>query len=142
MRESIHITHMRTAYNYANRSHCIKRKVGCIIVKGDRIISIGYNGTPPGWDNCCEGPDGRTMHDIVYHAEENAIGKLASSNESGVDAALYSTLEPCSYCAKQIVNAGIKEVYYSEDLPKMMEKGLDFLRRNHVAVHKITITQE
>ena len=99
--------HMRTAENYAMLSHAIRLQVGAIVVKDDRIISIGYNGTPSGWDNKCENETyiddfhiEMTTKPEVIHAEANAIAKLAKSNESGEGAYMFITHAPCLSCAK------------------------------------------
>ena len=88
-----------------------EKKVGAIIVKDRTIISDGYNGTPSGFDNCCEDENGDT-HWYVLHAEANAILKLASSTQSAKGATLYITLSPCKECSKLIVQSGITKVYY------------------------------
>ena len=119
--------HMAAAEVYAELSYAKRKKVGCVIVRDDRIISIGYNGTPSGWDNECEHTtlwkDGKQLSSPilvtkpeVLHAETNAIAKLASSTESGEGAILFlSSFSPCMDCAKLIYQSGIKEVYYKEN---------------------------
>ena len=109
-------------------------QVGAIIVKEDRIVSIGYNGMPPGWSNECEYadyyPDGdfvlKTKPEVI-HAEANAIAKLAKSTESGKDATMFLTHAPCIDCAKQIFTAGINTVYYAQEYRST--DGLEFLRK-------------
>lgn len=120
------LAHMKVAHIYAGLSYCSRRKVGCVIVKDDRIISIGFNGTPPGWPNICEDDNNQTLPE-VYHAETNAIAKLAKSGESGQGASMFVTTVPCLDCAKLIAQSGIREVYYSEDYRKV--DGLDFLKK-------------
>ena len=102
--------HMRTAENYASLSSAQRLKVGCVIVKDNRIISIGYNGMPSGWDNVCE-TDGKTK-DEVLHAEANAITKVAMSSESCYNGDIYTTTAPCLECAKLIYQSGISKVFY------------------------------
>ena len=102
---------MKAAEVYASLSTAKRLKVGAVVVKENRIISIGYNGTPSGWDNNCEDENGHTKPEVI-HAEANAILKLAASQESGKDAAIFVTHAPCINCAKLIYGAGIKEVYY------------------------------
>lgn len=106
---------MKTAETFAELSHARRLHVGAIIVKDDRIISIGYNGMPSGWDNNCEDTlqDGtlKTKPEVL-HAETNAIAKLARSSESGLDADLFVTHAPCLDCAKLIYQAGIKRVFF------------------------------
>jgi len=130
---------MKSAFNYAECSTAEKLKVGCVIVKDDRIISIGYNGMPSGWSNECETrsfftEDGQQLLNQilitkpeVLHAEENAITKLARSNESGGGSTAFITHAPCLSCAKLLYSSGIVEVYYTH-LYKNTE-GLDFLNK-------------
>ena len=130
---------MKTAYAFADCSYAKRLKVGCIIVKDNRIISIGYNGTPTGWDNDCEievffhEETGKQLvepmlitRDEVLHAETNAIAKLAMSHESGKGAALFTTHAPCLQCSKLIYQSGIEAVYYAEEYRN--SDGIDFLK--------------
>lgn len=105
--------YMRMAQIWAENSYCLRRKVGCLIVKDKMIISDGYNGTPSGFENECE-LDGKTKP-YVLHAEANAITKLARSNNNSIGATLYVTAEPCMECSKLIIQAGIKRVVYLEE---------------------------
>jgi len=105
--------HLQVARIYGQLSTAERLKVGCIITKDDRIISIGYNGMPAGASNVCE-KNGQTKPEVL-HAEANAILKLAKSNESGLDSHMFCTYAPCVHCAKLILQAGIKEFYYEED---------------------------
>lgn len=123
--------HMKAAHIYAELSYCKRRRVGCVIVKDDRIISIGFNGTPPGWPNVCEDDENVTLPE-VYHAETNAIAKLAKSAESGAGASMFVTTVPCMDCAKLIAQSGIKEVYFSEHY--RLRDGLDFLEKCGIQV--------
>lgn len=124
--------YMDTAKRFAELSHCNRLKVGAIVVKEDRIISIGYNGTPTGWDNCCEEND-KTKSEVL-HAEANALTKLAKSTESGEGATLFVTHSPCIDCAKLIAQSGISEVYY--DQVYRCDDGLEFLQKCGVPVIK------
>ena len=160
LKEKHKIAHMRSAFNYAKCSSAVRLQVGCIIVKDDRIISIGYNGTPTGWDNCCEyrdyapwnvasyidwtevwhlypEQDGDRLYRLVskpetLHAETNAIAKLARSVESGEGAAAFITHQPCLECAKLLYQAGIASVYYC--LPYRSLEGVDFLKKCGILV--------
>ena len=105
------ITHLEVARVYSTLSTAQRAKVGCIIVKDNRIISIGYNGTPSGWCNICEDENNETKPEVL-HAETNAIAKLARSNESGEGATLYCTHSPCLSCSKLIYQSGIERVVY------------------------------
>ena len=136
---------MKTAFIFAECSTAKRLKVGCVIVKEDRIISIGYNGMPSGWTNECEESilwqDGKQLsHPIlvtkpeVLHAEENAITKLAKCTESGEGAAAFITHAPCLSCSKLLHGAGIIEVYYAH--PYWNTDGLEFLRKCGVILIK------
>ena len=122
------------AQEWAKLSYCERRKVGALIVKDRMIISDGYNGTPSGFDNCCEDQEGKTQW-FVLHAEANAILKLAGSTQSAKDATLYLTLSPCKECSKLILQAGIKRVVYIDEYSD--NDGIDFLRNHGIEVLKI-----
>ena len=136
---------MKSAFNYAECSTAEKLKVGCVLVKDDRIISIGYNGMPAGWTNECEilsffTEDGKQLPSQimitkpeVLHAEENAITKLARSNESGEGATAFITHVPCLSCAKLLYSSGIIEVWYTH--PYKNTEGLDFLNECMIKVN-------
>lgn len=134
---------MEVAKTFANLSSAKRLNVGAIVVKDDRIISIGYNGMPSGWDNECE--DLIRIDDVgspvlrskpeVLHAESNAIAKLAKSNESGNDATLFVTHSPCLECAKLIYQSGISTVYYKDNYRS--NDGIKFLEQSKVAVTKV-----
>ena len=143
MKEKFKQAYMQTAQTFAELSHARRLKVGCIIVKDDRIISIGYNGMPAGWDNNCEHemkwPNGEIRFlqtkEEVLHAESNAIAKLARSVESGEGASLFVTHSPCLDCAKLIYQAGIKNVYYLNDYRD--DTGIQFLIKSTIQVEKM-----
>ena len=117
--------HLEVAKIYGELSTAERLKVGCIIVKGDRIISIGYNGMPSGGSNVCE-ENGHTKPEVL-HAEANAITKLAKSTESGQDAYMFCTAAPCVDCAKLIVQSGIKEFHYEHRYKS--NAGLDLIEK-------------
>ena len=129
------IAYMRAAHLFSDLSSAERLKVGAIIVKDGRIISIGYNGTPAGWDNTCE-QDGVTKPEVI-HAEANAISKLARSTESGYGAEMYLTHSPCVECAKLIYASGIVRVFYQTTYRS--DAGIEFLRDCGV---RITKTEE
>ncbi|MEI6971628.1 MAG: dCMP deaminase family protein [bacterium] len=120
-----HTYFMNIARVVATRSNCLRRQVAAVIVKDTRIISTGYNGTPRGVRNCCDGgcprcagdsPSGADLGEcICSHAEENAIVQAACHGISVEGAALYCMASPCLICAKMIINAGISEVVYEDD---------------------------
>lgn len=99
-------------YTVSSYSRCRRQKVGAVIVKDNNIISFGWNGTPPGFDNVCECEGGFATKDEVIHAEQNALAKAARSTISTEGATLYLTLSPCWNCAKSIIQSGIKRVVY------------------------------
>lgn len=131
---------MIVAEETAKLSHAVRLQVGAVIVRDDRIISIGYNGMPAGWDNVCEDP----IHDNyggtalitkpeVLHAESNAIAKLARSTQSGDGATMFCTHAPCMQCAKLIYQSGIRELYFKTHYRDV--DGLNFLKNSGVLVH-------
>jgi len=117
--------YLRLALSWAQLSHCARKKVGAIIVKDSIIISDGYNGTPAGFDNCCENDEGQT-HWYVLHAEANAILKVARSSNNCKDATLYLTHSPCKDCSKLVLQSGISRLVYQEAYKDT--SGIDFLR--------------
>ncbi|MBP8792269.1 MAG: dCMP deaminase family protein [Lutibacter sp.] len=117
--------YMRMALEWAKLSHCERKQVGALIVKDRMIISDGFNGTPTGFENCCE-EEGNTKW-YVLHAEANAILKVASSTQSCKDATLYITLSPCKECSKLIHQSGIKRVVYANQYKDI--SGVEFLEK-------------
>lgn len=128
------IAYLRMALEWAKLSYCKRKQVGALIVKDRMIISDGYNGTPSGFDNCCEDENGATQW-YVLHAEANAILKLASSTQSAKNATLYITLSPCKECSKLILQAGISRVVYINQYSD--NDGIEFLTNNGIEVLKI-----
>lgn len=154
---------MKTAEVFAELSSATRLHVGAIIVKDDRIISIGYNGMPAGWDNNCEHKvymdfdaggwldieeieqrwpfeDDRGRYNLksnaeVLHAETNAIAKLAKSTESGQMATMFITHSPCLDCAKLIYQSGINSVFYRTNYRS--DNGIKFLKASGVTVEKL-----
>jgi dCMP deaminase len=147
MKEKFVKAFLDVAQRFAELSTAKRAQVGAIIVKDNRIISIGYNGMPSGWDNECESI--KEQHDIgttilftkpeVLHAETNAIAKVAQSNDSSKDATLFCTHEPCIECAKLIHQSGITTVYYREQYNAAKGSGSDFLTKSDVAVYHIPV---
>ena len=149
---------MDVAERFAKLSSAKRLQVGAIVVKDDRIISIGYNGMPAGWDNECEkrvyidpsklsrncgyvylDEDGssyelKTKPEVI-HAEANAIAKLAKGNESGDGSTMFLTHAPCIDCAKQVYTAGVKKVYYRHSYRD--DDGLTFLEKCDIMVSKV-----
>jgi dCMP deaminase len=127
--------YLRIAKEWGQLSYCKRKQVGAIIVKDRMIISDGYNGTPSGFENCCEDDEGLTKW-YVLHAEANAISKVARSTQSCEGATLYITLSPCKDCSKLIHQSGIKRVVYHEEYKDC--SGIDFLRKAGVEIELIT----
>jgi dCMP deaminase len=135
--------YMATAKIFAELSHARRLHVGAIVVKDDRIISIGYNGMPAGWDNNCEfdWTDPQTKQTSlvtrpeVLHAEANAITKLAKSNDSGLGADIFITHAPCVECAKLIFQSGISRMWYGSEYRD--DSGIRFLKQSGIQVTKV-----
>jgi dCMP deaminase len=144
--------YMKTAEVFAELSSARRLHVGAIIVKDDRIISIGYNGMPSGWDNNCEdeypispwNEEHKKELNATYtlktkpevlHAETNAIAKLARSTESGANATLFVTHAPCLDCAKLVYQSGINNVFYRNSYRS--DDGIRFLEKAGVQVTQV-----
>jgi dCMP deaminase len=142
MKDKFIDAYMDVAERFAKLSSARRLHVGAIVVKDDRIISIGYNGMPAGWDNDCEDKvwtqDGdytlKTKPEVL-HAETNAIAKLAKSNESGLGATMFITHAPCLDCAKLIYQSGISSVLYRDTYRDT--SGITFLERSGIKVEQI-----
>lgn len=126
--------YLRMAEEWGRLSYCKRKQVGAIIVKNGMIISDGYNGTPAGFDNCCEDDEGKT-HWHVLHAEANAILKVARSTNNCDGATLYLTLSPCKDCSKLVLQAGIKRLVYMRNYKD--SSGIEFLKKAGVLVEQI-----
>lgn len=133
MKQKFVEAYMDVAERFAQLSSAKRLNVGAIVVKDDRIISIGYNGMPSGWDNVCEHED-KTKPEVL-HAESNAIAKLAKSSESGNGATMFVTHSPCIDCAKLIYQSGIATVYYKNDYRSI--QGIEFLVKSNVRIVKV-----
>ena len=132
--------YMDTAIRFSQCSTAKRLKVGCIAVKDNKIISIGYNGTPNGYDsNVCEDENNNTLPHVI-HAEMNMISKLAKGNESSEGCSVFITHSPCIECAKLMFQCGIKDVYYNEEYRD--SAGLDFLEYFGVHVVKLKRTND
>lgn len=133
---------LEAAYLVSKRSTCLRRKVGAVLVKDKRILATGYNGAPCGVTHCEEKgclreklnvPSGQ-KHELCrgLHAEQNVIIQAALHGVSVKNSVLYITTSPCSICAKMIVNAGIKEIYYDGNYPDKMAE--EFLKEAKIKV--------
>ena len=143
MKEKYVKAHMKAAQVYAELSTAERLQVGCVIVKDNTIIGIGYNGMPSGWDNVCEeikhtdftGTIVKKSKPEVLHAETNAIAKVSRSSNSTDNADLFVTHAPCLECAKLIYQSGIKSVFYRDTYRS--EDGIKFLQKCNVEVKQI-----
>lgn len=137
MKQKFIKAHMDAAEVYAQLSSAVRLKVGCVVVKDDKIVSIGYNGMPAGWTNVCEEEteSGLVTKREVLHAEANAITKIAKSTESADGSILFCTASPCIDCAKLIYQSGIKTIYYRDHYKS--RDGINFLLKSGVQVSKI-----
>ena len=145
MKEKHIQAYMKTAETFAECSTARRLHVGAIIVKDDRIISIGYNGMPAGWDNNCEDeirwPNGDvkflTTKPEVLHAEANALAKVARSSESSEGSTMFITHSPCFACAKLIYQSGIRKVYFGQHYRET--DGVDFLQKCNIDVEQVNV---
>ena len=126
--------YLRMAQTWSELSHCDRKKVGAIIVKDGMIISDGFNGTPSGFDNCCENEEGETRW-YVLHAEANAILKVAKSTHNCHNATLYLTLSPCKDCSKLVVQSGIKRLVFMNAYKDL--SGVEFLKEAGIEIEQI-----
>lgn len=122
------------AFEVSKRSTCLRRAVGAIIVKDRRILATGYNGVPSGLRHCAEtgclreqlGVPSGQRHEICrgLHAEQNAIIQAARYGIDIEGSSIYITTEPCSVCAKMLINAGIKEIVFASAYPDALSEEL------------------
>ena len=126
--------YMEVATLVASFSSCVRRKIGAVLVKDGNIVSTGYNGTISGADNTCE-INGSTREDVL-HSEANCILACARLGIATNNTTLFITVSPCVGCAKLIMQAGIKEVYYKEDYRDMSGRDL-LLLSNKVKIAKL-----
>jgi dCMP deaminase len=135
--------HMEAAEVYSKLSSARRLQVGCVVVKDNTIIGIGYNGMPSGWTNECEHTiyDDEVGHSYiktkpeVLHAETNALAKVARSTNSSDGASLFVTHAPCLDCAKLIHQSGINSVYYRNTYRD--DFGIEFLKKCSVEVNQV-----
>jgi len=133
------------AKEIASASKCVSKSVGAVIVKDGRILSTGYNGTPPGYINCCEYWDNKYTKDhhewsktYEIHAEMNAIIWAAREGISIDGATIYVTLEPCSECSKNLIASGIKRIVYENSYEHTNSTIVTkFLKINNVIIEQL-----
>ena len=137
--------YINIAIELATASKCVSKQVGAVIVKDGRILSTGYNGTPPAYENCCDywkGEYTKEHHDwsktYEIHAEMNAIIWAARKGISIENATIYVTLEPCSECSKNLIASGIKRIVYKSSYEHTnSEIVTKFLKANNVLIEKL-----
>lgn len=138
------------AKEIASASKCVSKQVGAVIVKEGRILSTGYNGTPAGYQNCCEYWNGeytKEHHEwsktYEIHAEMNAIIWAARKGISIEGATIYVTLEPCSECSKNLIASGIKRIVYEKAYEHTNSEVVSkFIHDNGVIIEQIQIKDE
>ena len=128
--------YMKMALEWAKLSYCKRKQVGALIVKNRMIISDGYNGTPSGFDNCCEDEEENTYWHVL-HAEANAILKIAGSNHDCSGGTLYLTMSPCKECSKLVHQAGIIRLVYLNEYKD--KSGLAFLENAGVEISQLSL---
>lgn len=144
-RPSFDDIYMDLASNLAERSHCVKIKVGAVLTKDTRIVSLGYNGPPAGTHNCdLEWPEKGCPRDskggcsLALHAEQNAIIYASKNNVPLENCSIYVTLAPCLSCARIIYASGIKKVIYLNSYAEYkgigVEEGVEFLTKFGIEV--------
>jgi len=135
------------ATELATASKCVSKQVGAVIVKDGRILSTGYNGTPPGFINCCDYWDGKYTPEhhewsktYEIHAEMNAIIWAAREGISIEGATIYVTLEPCSECSKNLIASGIKRIVYAKKYEHTHSEIISkFLKDNGVSIEQLSV---
>jgi dCMP deaminase len=128
--------YMKTAYSFSECSTAKRLKVGAVLVKDNNIISFSYNGTPYNWSNICEDENNVTLPEVI-HAETNLLIKLArNGNSSAQGSTMFVTHSPCFQCAKLIYQAGIKEIYYSQQY--RCKDGIEFLQKMGIQVSQLS----
>lgn len=138
------------AKEISSASKCVSKQVGAVIVKDGRILSTGYNGTPPGYTNCSDHWNGeytKEHHEwsktYEIHAEMNAIIWAAREGISINGATIYVTLEPCSDCSKNIIASGIKRIVYDKSYEHTNSDIVTkFITDNNVKIEQLDSTNK
>ena len=165
-RISVDVIYMQIAYQISKLSYAERRKVGCIVVKDEQIVSFGYNGTPHGFNNQCEETQIRDIDNAdhkeiliekgyecedtccskqvtkqeVLHAESNALMKISKSTLTSKGSILYTTTSPCFECAKLIIQAGVEKVFYCEGYRDL--SGISLLKKAGIIVEQVIVWNE
>lgn len=137
---------MKTAYLVSERSTCLRRRVGAVLVKDKHILATGYNGAPSGIEHCAVvgclreelGVPSGERHEICrgLHAEQNVLLQAARYGVSVKESKLFITNAPCSICAKMIINAGIQEVVFVDNYPD--KRALSFLKEAKIKLRRLS----
>ena len=133
---------LKIAKLVSERSTCLRRKVGAILVRDKKILATGYNGAPTGVKHCAKAgcirlrlkiPSGQ-RHELCrgLHAEQNALLQAALHGNSVKGATLYATTQPCIICAKMLINGGIRDIVISGRYPDKM--AADFLKETRIKI--------
>lgn len=125
--------YMDIAYRVSQMSYAERKKVGALLVRDGRILSMGWNGTPHGWDNICE-VDNVTKPEVL-HAELNSLSKIAKSHDTSNGSTLFVTMSPCPECAKLIIQSGVIQVIYHEKY--RLTDGIDMLEKSNINVIRL-----
>jgi dCMP deaminase len=135
--EKLKNAYMKTAYAFSECSTATRLKVGAILVdkSGKNIISFSYNGTPSGWSNVCEDENNQTLPEVL-HAESNLIAKISKITLSSEDSTMFVTHSPCFQCAKLIYQAGVKQIFYSQEY--RCRDGIEFLEKMGIKVTQLS----
>lgn len=131
---------MKVAQLTSELSYAVRKKVGAVLVKDNRIISVGFNGQPKGWSNICEDvmPDGSLVtKPTVIHAEANALFWCAKTEIITNGSTMYLTLSPCATCALGLIQSGIKRVVYLDEYRDL--SGIEVLKKSGIEVQKLEI---
>ena len=127
--------YMDMALRFAETSEAQRLKVAAMLVKNGSILSIGINGTYPGWEtNVCEDENGLTSW-YTRHAEQACLDRMLQTNETTTGATMLVTHAPCKMCSLRIKDAGINSVYYRNSYRD--SSGVDYLQSAGVRVEKI-----
>ena len=141
------LAHLEAAKAYAKLSSARRLKVGAVLVKDDRVISVGYNGTPTGGSNCCEELVQDALDAVVWvtkpevlHAEENCIAFAARNGIATDGCSMVTTHSPCFPCSRLLIQAGVKNVYYETEYRNV--SGIELLKKHRVSVERLELDEE
>ena len=149
-RPSWDVYFMRITHEVSQRSTCMRRKVGAVLVRDRRILATGYNGAPSGLEHCEKVGCMRQLHNVPsgerhelcrgLHAEMNALIQAALFGISTAGSTLYTTAHPCSLCAKMLINAGVKRIVMLDDYPDELSKAM--LSEANIVLEAAQLTED